>query len=196
MTAVVGLVDGTRVWMGADTGGADGCEVGEWPDGKIFRRDVALVGYTTSFRMGQLLRYALRVPDPFSYAWGELSEYVATKFVDAVRECLKVGGWAEEKDKREQAGEFLVGLCGKAHVEGRADGALFVIQSDYAVRRVGDGFAAIGCGANVCLGALYAARNLDPIPRMSVALEAAARFNGHVRPPFQYVALECGSGDP
>lgn len=175
MTAIVGVVSGDEVHIGGDSAGVAGMSLTVRADSKVFTNGPYVMGFTTSFRMGQLLRYALAPPEPD----GDLERFMATKFVDAVREALKAGGWAMKENEREEGGTFLVGVYGR----------LFCIQDDYQVGEAADGFAAIGCGDEIALGALYAtARSrMSPRRRVQLALEAAERFSAGVRGPFAYV---------
>ena len=94
----------------------------------------------------------------------------------ALRQCLKDGGWARKQDEREEGGTFLVGVRGR----------LYTIYDDYQVAQAADGFAAVGCGDQIALGALYATAGtgLKPKARITVALRAAERFSAGVRGPF------------
>lgn len=173
MTAIAGLIHNGRVHLGADSAGVAGWSLTVRADEKIFSSGPYVMGFTDSFRMGQLLRYSLTPPPPED----DLHRFMATAFVDAVRECLKGGGWASRYNEQEQGGLFLVGVRGR----------LFHVGSDYQVGEAADGFAAVGCGFELCLGALHATR-YDPSPRqrLRAALEAAERFNAGVRGPFAY----------
>jgi len=172
VTAIVGLVHGKSVFIGGDSAGVDDLCLTVRADTKVFRKDQYLFGFTTSFRMGQLIRYSLRPPKPK----GEIEKFMATKFVDALRDCLKTGGWAKKENDREEGGTFLVGLQGK----------LFAVYDDYQVATAADGFAAVGCGDQIALGALYATADVDlkPRQRIRIALRAAERFSTDVRGPF------------
>jgi ATP-dependent protease HslVU (ClpYQ) peptidase subunit len=101
---------------------------------------------------------------------------MAVSFIDAVRSCLKEGGWARKDDEREEGGTFLVGVAGR----------LFTVHEDYQVAEAADGYAAVGSGEQVALGALYATADaaVDPRERVLLALRAAERFNAGVRGPF------------
>jgi ATP-dependent protease HslVU (ClpYQ) peptidase subunit len=172
MTAIVGLVQAGTVYIGGDSAGVAGMTLTVRADTKVFRKKRYLFGFTTSFRMGQLIRYSLTLPKPT----GDLEAFMATAFVDAVRECLKTGGWASKENEREEGGTFLVGVRGQ----------LFTIHGDYQVARAADGFAAVGCGDEIALGALFATAGADLSPRRRVltALRAAERFSAGVRGPF------------
>ena len=172
MTCIVGIEDHGRVHLGADSAGVSGYALTVRADQKVFTTGKFVMGFTTSFRMGQLLRYCFTVaaaPEDMDDV-----EYMSTCFVDAVRSCLKTGGYARSSDGRESGGCFLVGYRGR----------LYVVDSDYQVGLPADGYAAVGCGADIALGALYASRGMDVAERIEVALDAAERFSGGVRGPF------------
>jgi hypothetical protein len=178
MTVIVGLVDRGGVYIGGDSAGISGLNLAVRADTKVFCRGPYLFGFTTSFRMGQLIRFSLDPPSP---ARG-LDRFMATTFIDAVRNCLKAGGWARRENDREEGGTFLVGVRGR----------LFTVEDDYQVGQAADGFAAVGCGDQVALGALYAtARNgMKPRRRVKTALAAAERFSAGVRAPFICLSID------
>ena len=64
MTAIVGLVDSGIVYIGGDSAGASGWSLTVRADAKVFFNAGYLFGFTTSYRMGQLIRYALQPPEP------------------------------------------------------------------------------------------------------------------------------------
>jgi ATP-dependent protease HslVU (ClpYQ) peptidase subunit len=172
VTAIVGLIESGSVYIGGDSAGVSGMNLTVRADAKVFRKKRYLFGFTTSFRMGQLIRYSLKVPKPT----GDLDAFMSTKFIDALRECLKTGGWASKDNDREEGGTFLVGVRGQ----------LFAVHDDYQVARAADGFAAVGCGDQAALGALLATADAGLSPRRRVlrALSAAERFSAGVRGPF------------
>jgi ATP-dependent protease HslVU (ClpYQ) peptidase subunit len=177
MTAIVGLVSKGTVYIGGDSAGVAGYDLTVRADTKVFRAGPYLFGFTTSFRMGQLIRYSLDVPQPS----GGLERFMATTFVNAVRDCLKNGGWARRENEREEGGVFLVGVAGR----------LFVVESDYQVGEAADGYAAVGCGDQLALGALFATAptKMAPRRRVELALGAAERFSAGVRGPFVILSL-------
>jgi hypothetical protein len=59
---------------------------------------------------------------------------MATRFINAVRTCLKDGGWTRKDSEQEQAGVFLVGINGR----------LFEARGDYQVGEPAGGYAAVG----------------------------------------------------
>lgn len=178
MTCIAGLIDNGKIYMGADSAGVAGTSLRVRADQKVFVKDDFIMGFTTSFRMGQLLRYNLQVsPRPESL---DVFEYMVTSFIEAVRKCLKDGGFAEKKDEKEKGGTFLVGYQGR----------LVCIDSDYQVEEHMLPYAATGSGEDVALGVLFANGHLEPDERILQALEAAEQFSAGVRRPFVIKTLE------
>lgn len=180
MTAIVGLVDQGTVYVGGDSAGVSGYSLTVRADGKVFRNGPYVMGFTSSFRMGQLLQYALKAPHPE----GDLPAFMATTFVDALRETLKAGGWLKQDSNRDEGGTFLVGVGGR----------LFTVFDDFQVGEAVDGYAAVGCGQEIAVGALHATARLGlpPKKRLRLALKAAERYSAGVRGPF--TVLEVGRG--
>lgn len=174
MTAIVGLVHKHRVYLGGDSAGVAGYQLTLRRDPKVFRSGPYAMGFTSSFRMGQLLRHSLTAPQPE----GDLDRFMVTTFVDAVRTCLKDGGWARKDAEQEEGGTFLVGIHGR----------LFTIDSDYQVAESADGYDAAGCGDQLALGAFHATAALDmkPRQRLTAALDAAAHHSAGVRGPYTF----------
>lgn len=179
MTCIVGLVDDGAVYMGADSAGVAGWSLTVRKDAKVFRKGEFLIGGTSSFRMIQLLHYTLALP-AFRDEAHTVEEYMATAFVDAVRDCLKAGGHATKSSEQESGGFFLVGVRGR----------LFRIENDYQVGESLNGYSACGCGEDAAVGALYATPTMKPKKRVELALQAAEHHNAGVRGPFVIEALE------
>jgi hypothetical protein len=57
MTIIAGLIEGGIVYMGADSGGSDGCFICPRKDPKIFALPNFLFGVAGSPRVAQLLKY-------------------------------------------------------------------------------------------------------------------------------------------
>lgn len=186
MTCIVGITDGTTVWLGGDSAGVTGTALMIRADSKVFASGEYVIAFTTSFRMGQLLRYAFTPPPPAPGT--DLHEFMCTTFVDRLRACLKEGGWAAKDDGREEGGNFLVGVRGR----------LFEIMSDYQVAERDADFTATGCGEPFALGSLHATAGLGLAPplRLRTALEAAARFSSAVAGPFTVVSTSGPAAAP
>ncbi len=184
MTCIAAFVEGDTVWMGGDSAGVAGLSLSGRDDQKVFRNGPMVFGFTTSFRMGQLLRYALTVPDHDPRV--DIDKYMATTFIDAVRACLKDHGWASKRNDSEEGGCFLVGYKGR----------LFRIDDDYQVGVPADGFDAVGCGHDIAKGALYATPEMSGRARLVLALSAAERHSAGVRGPFHVESLRTEATTP
>jgi hypothetical protein len=195
MTCIVGLVAPDRsVWMGADSAATNSSSQQTLrADSKLFRLGPMLVACTSSYRMIQLLRYHLVLPDYHSTHGSREQEeddplfrYMATAFIDTVRHCLQEGGYARKENEREEGGTFLVGFHGR----------LFRIESDYQVEETLSGYNAAGSADDLALGALFATQALDLAPeaRLRLVLEAAAYHNCDVRAPFVVMRLDPNAG--
>lgn len=172
MTCIVGVVDNGKVFIGGDSAGVAGYSLTVRADRKVFRNGDFIMGFTSSFRMGQLL--AKSFTPPKRHPDTDVYKFMVTDFIDSVRDCLKTGGYAEKHNEAEKGGTFIVGYQGR----------LFLIDSDYQVGEAIDGFDACGCGAEIAQGALFANPAGKPRDRLKVALEAAERFSAGVRGPF------------
>lgn len=185
MTCIVGLEHEGTIYIGGDSAGVESWSLAICgrADEKVFINDSGefVMGFCGSFRIGQLLRYALTPPDQPSKK--EDMAYMVTDFVDAVRAMQKEkGALTKENEVEEHNASFLVGYNGK----------LYVIESDFQVGRPIEGYASVGCGAQIALGAMYATRNsaMAPEERITLALQAATEYSAGVRPPFHIVKLE------
>lgn len=177
MTCIVGVADGGHVYIAGDSAGVSGWDLTVRADQKVWASGAWAFGFTSSFRMGQLLRY--RFTPPPRDEGESLDGYLVGPFVDALRTCLKDGGFAKVESGREEGGVFLVGH----------EGRLFVVEGDFQVGEPLDGFAAVGCGDGIARGALFATADLPPEDRLQIALDAAERYSAGVRGPFSFAKV-------
>ncbi len=175
MTCIVGLVHGKDLYIGGDSAGVAGYNICSRTDLKVFENGPFVMGFTTSFRMGQILRWSL-VPPVHPEGVSD-EKFMNTIFVDAVRNCLKAGGFAKKENETETGGTFIIGYRGR----------LYVMEEDYQIGMYADGYAAVGCGGQIALGCLYGTSKMKPRARVELALEAAAKFSAGVRAPFTIV---------
>jgi ATP-dependent protease HslVU (ClpYQ) peptidase subunit len=172
VTCIVGVQHQGRVLIGGDSAGVAGYSINARADSKVFRVGDYVMGFTTSFRMGQLLRYSLHMPEPDSW---DVDRFMATRFVDKVRTALRDGGFMRITNAEEEGGTFLVGIRGH----------LYAVHDDFQIARTLNGYAAVGCGQDLALGSLHTTRNLsDARARVTKALEAAAHHSAGVAGPF------------
>lgn len=172
MTCIVGIAHQGKVWIGGDSAGVAGLDMMLRADRKVIRNGDFIMGFTSSFRMGQLLQVKLVPPKHHSDV--DVFEYMVGDFVEAVRTCLTAGGYSSKNNNVEQGGVFLVGFKGR----------LFKIEGDFQVgERVG-GIDACGCGESFALGSLAETEHMLPKDRVQRALQTAERFSAGVKAPF------------
>ncbi len=176
MTCIVGLVQGTGVWIGGDSAGSNSSFIMTRKDPKVFRVGEMLMGCCGSFRMAQLLRCTFEPPAHPEEM--DVERYLVGPFIDAVRRLFKDGGAATSEKEAERGTFFLLGYRG----------GLYRIEHDYHVGQAADGYDAIGSGSDFALGALHALAatrsRLAPPDRIRLALEASERSSPSVRGPF------------
>jgi len=172
MTCVVGLVHNKKVYIGVDSAAVQGWTRRQTSLCKAFRRGPFLIGYTTSFRMGQLLEHHLDVPKQQPKQTD--MHYLVTQLIEQARTLLKEKGFAKIEANNESGGQFLLGYRGR----------LYSVDSDFQVGEMTEGFDAIGSGGEFALGAMKALEKLPPTRRIRRALEVAAHFNMGVCAPF------------
>lgn len=178
MTAIAGIAEDGKVWIGGDSAGVGGYSLSIRSDPKVFENGEFIFGYTSSFRMGQLLEYMLSPPKPFEGESG--MSFMVKRFIPAVKSCLKDGGYQTQENGQDEGGTFLVGYRGE----------LYQVEADYQVARVRDSYQACGCGRDLILGSLYTTEGFDlsPSQRIKIALGAAESFSAGVRRPFEIVS--------
>lgn len=173
MTCIVGVAKDGTVWIGGDSAGVDGWhQLSLVKAPKVFRNGPFLFGYTTSFRMGQLLQFAFT--PPAHHPDVAIDRYMATEFLSAWRTCLSTHGFLKKSSDREEGGTFLAAYRGR----------LFKVQEDHAVLECAEGYDACGSGWMVAIGALHATPQLSPEDRVRRALIAAEAHISSVRGPF------------
>ncbi len=180
MTCIVGLEHDGKVSIGGDSAGVDGAlKIQIRADEKVFINGPMIFGFTSSFRMGQLLRYSLKVPE--QYPSQDDYAFMCTAFINAVRECLKLGGYTQVKDGVDTGGFFLAGYKGK----------LYQVECDFQVGRSTKVFDAVGCGESFALGAMLMTmgQQMSAEDRIRKALEAAAELSAGVAPPFHILTI-------
>jgi ATP-dependent protease HslVU (ClpYQ) peptidase subunit len=165
--------------MGGDSAAVSGWDIKATASPKVFINGDMLIGYTSSFRMGQLLQYKLNIPEYIEDM--DDTDYLVSKFIPAVKECLKDGGYMKIENNQDSGGVFLVGFHGK----------VYQVDEDYQVLRCSDGFTAVGCGGSFAVGALsviLATTEDSPEKAILYALRVAGRFSAGVCAPYYVIS--------
>lgn len=180
MTLIIGIVDKETgsVYMAGDSSSVAGGVTVKTGLKKVFKRNGFLIGYTTSFRMGQLLQYHLELNAPKRTMKPEKAlEFMVTKFVPEIKKLFKDYGFAEVDNNKESGGTFLVAF----------DKHLFEVWDDYQVNYNSDNYLACGSGWIAALASLKTSKNFakSPIQSMDWAMKSVSEFINTVCLPYK-----------
>lgn len=178
MTCIVGLVRKDNVYIGSDSLGSGGGVKQVYCTPKLVKLDVfekkdlslskiALgIGYTTSYRMGDILRYNF-TPPPIESDEDE-NEYLVKDFIPELIKCFDEHSFAKTKEGNKSGGNFLVGLRKR----------LFHVQEDFSVLEPSCGYTSVGSGQEFAMGAMFAygKNNTEPEKCIIGAIKAASEF--------------------
>jgi hypothetical protein len=188
MTAVVALIHENKVLLGGDSAASDDKSglIFSRVDPKVFRVGQFGIAFVDSFRMGQILQYSWTPPiyKPTS-GFKNLDKFIRTKFVESVKEAFKEQGYGNQTGSTEdgdEGGIFLIAVQGT--------GRIFTMDSDFHIGEADLQYMAEGAGQEIALGSLYSTTAIKtPRKRVRMALEASAKFNMSVRPPFTIIEV-------
>jgi len=190
MTCIAGYIDKKTktTYMGADTAGVSGYIISRRKDSKIFSRtnpygNSMLIGFTGSFRMGQLLRYKLTIPKHIKNI--DTYEYMCTYFIDEVKNILTENGFTKIVNNQNEIGKFLVAYNQR----------LFIIDSDLQVGESQLNYNACGSGGDIALASMrtldnYSKENYSGEAIINTALQVSEDFCSSVRKPFVILSLK------
>jgi ATP-dependent protease HslVU (ClpYQ) peptidase subunit len=170
MTCIVAIKTKDAIFMGGDSAGGNAYGIQSRSDPKVFRSGGFVIGYTTSYRMGQILQHGFEFVtpegDPDAYMFS-LCNAVASKLTDL--------NYAKLENNVIDGGTFLIGW--KNH--------LYAVYDNFQYARFRDNYAAIGSGEEYALGSLFSTQSIDdPIKRITIALDAATKFSSLVAKPY------------
>ena len=163
--------------MACDSGASDegGGTIHKRKDAKVFMVDDYIIGFSNSFRMGQIIQHDFTPPKPTKR---NLERTMSVDFVDRLLECLSRNNFVIDKDS-DNVSDLVIGVNGR----------LFVMDTDFSIGEYYDKYFAIGSGSQFALGSLYSTKAIkDPKARLEKALQAAAEYTMSVSPPFLYLS--------
>ena len=171
MTCIIGIADGKNVWMGGDSCSISGLDYHLTKLSKVFICENFLIGYTTSFRMGQILQYHVdwkALTEQYDKYHDNILSFMIVHVVEELREKFKTKGFTRINDNTETSGQFLIGFQGE----------LFRFDNDFQVNTyhpLVENFVCItlGCGADYALGALFALKHKKKNVRKNIQLAMA-----------------------
>ncbi len=183
MTCIVAIKDGKTLYFGADSK-AGSPTTGEGYSAttpKVFRKGEYMVGYTISFRAGQVLHHDVDWPaPPADLPADQLESFMVREVVPRLRNALRDAGALKTSEGVDQGAHFVIGLRGQ----------LFSVGLDFSATGLVDDYMAIGSGRHHAYGALHALAGLQMAPeeRIQRALAAAAQYTMNVGAPFLLIS--------
>ena len=197
MTCIIASKDPVteEVFLIGDSAGVDenGYGFSQRKDEKVFKNGPLFFGITDSFRMGQLLKYELQVPDskpdpkkfnPASsdpakvFLEEETHKWMCGPFIRAVRQCFEDHGFMKVYNLREFGGQFIV-IC---------NNIIFTIWSNIQVGYEYRLVSAVGCGAKYAIGAFLASIE-NTKTKTEIAIKVAHECSCGVSPPFIFYRI-------
>ena len=182
MTCIVAYKKNNIIYMGADSAGSNGHNTFARKDSKLFIKNNMIFGFTSSFRMGNLLKYKLEIPKHKSNI--SVDTYMNTLFIDEVIKCFEDGAYTKNTNNVIQGGIFLVGYKNR----------IFKIESDFQVGEKLIPFDSCGSGEELAIGAMDALlqydKNIKPEKLLTLALTSASKYTTSVDKPFKFLKLE------
>ena len=176
MTCIVAEVKDGVVHMAGDKCGSNGYTKIMVDKSKVFINRNFIIGYTTSFRMGQLLEFTWNPPEKLPSQSEE--NFIYKTVVDSIKAMLKADGFATDKE----GGSFLFGYEGK----------LYEMQDDYAIFKI-DKYSAVGCGEQEAKAVLHTLDHInyecDMEERLSLAIKASSLTKTGVSSEYNYLSL-------
>lgn len=133
MTCICGMVRDGHVYMAGDMMGSNGFTGRVYPDSKVFVNGNFIVGYTSSFRMGQILEWNWE--EPLRQEGISDRQYMQQNVVESLRETFAVYGYGVKEGLEDVGGNFLIGYKGN----------LYEMQDNFSLLCIND-FSAIGSG--------------------------------------------------
>jgi ATP-dependent protease HslVU (ClpYQ) peptidase subunit len=188
MTCIVALINENKVLLGGDAAASDEKSglIFQRTDPKVFKVGQYGIGFIDSFRMGQILQYNWNPPKYTPTAgFRNLDKFIRTKFVESVKDAFKeygYGSFGASVEDGDQGGIFIIAVQGA--------GRIFTMDSDFHIAEADVQYMAEGAGQELALGSLFSTAQVKtPRKRVRMALEAAAKFNMSVRPPFTIIEV-------
>lgn len=179
MTCIIAKVHEGKVHMIGDREGSNGFIKHQYDlTPKVFKNGEFIIGYTTSFRMGQILQYSWTPPTKSLDDSDD--KYIYKVVVDSIKKCFDDNSYGHKPKDEFIGGNFLLGWKGR----------LFEVQENLSVMEFA-GFASVGCG---CYHALASMKTLEVIgykleveEQLATALLVAADSVSGVSKEYTYI---------
>tara|TARA_Y100000310_G_scaffold307018_1_gene348680 strand:- start:2092 stop:2664 length:573 start_codon:yes stop_codon:yes gene_type:complete len=176
MTCVIGFKDEDYIYIGADSLGSNGITKTVRKDKKVFQKNDMLIGFSGSYRMGQIIQYKFVMPEHPKEM--DVDTYMRSIFIDTMIDCLTENGHTKIIDNERFGASFIIAYKNR----------MFEIDEDYHVGESVEDYIAIGSGAEVALGAIIGilkyCKDIKTSKLVTSALEASEEVSCGVGRPF------------
>lgn len=165
MTCIIAFTDGKSSFIAGDKLGSNGFTKSVMVEPKVFEkefhrvstndegtvrtRETMALGYTTSFRMGQLLSYNLLLPD--QDANQSFSQYLVQKVIPLIRHMFKDEWGARDSSQDIGGGQFII-----LH-----NHTIYEVQGDFSVLQPKTQITAVGSGTYHAIAAMQALQSVS-----------------------------------
>lgn len=181
MTCIIATINNGKVHMLGDRLGSNGFTKEIYlKNDKVFKVEDFIIGYTTSFRMGQILQYSWQPPKHSKDDSDD--EYFYKHVISSLKKTFAANDFGH-KDKTEfNGGNFLIGWKGR----------IFEIQDNLSALEYSN-HASVGSGCYHAVAAMQAMKNFniladDPESLMKNALHIAADCTTGVSKEYNYIS--------
>ncbi len=181
MTCIVGIKTKDNVFIGGDTLGSNTFTGGSYVKPKVFKKGKFLFGGCGSYRILQLLEFELTIPK--IYVDEKTDDYLYSRFVDAVRSCVKSGGALKLNDSVERMANCIFLFA--------YDNRLFTMQENFSILESTNDYDATGSGGYHAEASLYSTQGIieDPKERIKKAIICASNYVLSVNDKINIVSL-------
>jgi 20S proteasome alpha/beta subunit len=192
MTCIVGVKTDEGIFIGADSFGGNEHVAGVYKTPKVFGKPkvghtgAMIFGFTTSWRLGQILQNmpAIRKPSEKTDF-----EFLSTSWIDTIREQMTEAGFGQNDSGREEFGTFILGF----------NNTLYEVGPDYSIIEPLYNYVVTGSGVLTAYGSLATTEVMPKVSakdRILAALSAAEVHEHFVRRPFNIIGIKKGKVTP
>lgn len=160
MTSIVAISTPKGVYLGGDLAGSNGHTIGTTTQSKVCAKEDFLIGYTGSFRAGQIVEHGWYPPARVE----GISDYIylVLAVIPSMMECLTENGYGGHDGEEVRGGNFV--LVYRGHI--------YEVQTDYSIIEWDQPVVCVGSGGDVteaaCNGMLIMNELLPKTKKVSV----------------------------
>lgn len=169
MTLIIALKHEGKVYLGGDAAAVGGYDRIEIVEPKVFKNGKYMIGYTTSFRMGQILQY-MKLPVPKTQ---DLTKFMITTFIDSIKKEFA----EKDYDWKAKGVNFIVVVNNR----------IFEIENDLQVQERRE-TAAVGCAYAYALGAISACGIVNPKQKILKVFNISHNYSAGIMGPYTIIS--------